>query len=122
MLKFSVFSLGLGTGLMLGIYLRQQGMTSKLTKAYHTYKREDYGNTDSNKIQKSKPNVDDLHEYVNKGLLTGDKFKKAKEMILNKRYNDIDKVVVEDVNQMMNEPSMKTAREEYNAFYRDKKK
>lgn len=67
MIKASVFTLGIVSGLYLGVHLREQGYTSGITKAYYTFKNE---RSDHMKQHfEKKPNVDDVFEYYQKGLI-----------------------------------------------------
>lgn len=115
MLKFSVFTLGLGSGVFLGIHLREQGFTSNMTRAYYAYKNEDGGS--KKKVDMKKPDIDDLYDYFNKGLIDESRFSKFKDIVYSKRYDNIDQVVVQDANKMMNDPSMRSVKAEKNAFY-----
>ena len=55
MLKAGTFIIGLTSGLYLGVYLREHGYSSGLTRAYYAYRNEDY----NKKGPKNKATVDD---------------------------------------------------------------
>ena len=51
MLKAGIFSLGICSGLYLGIYIREQGYAKNLTRSYYHYKNENPNNKP--KLQKA---------------------------------------------------------------------
>ncbi len=113
MLKATIFTLGLTSGIFVGIYLREKGVTSGLTRSYHAYHNLDYG---KKKPIKEKRTIDDLFDFYRAGLLEGEDLEKFEEIIRSKRYDKIDELVLNDVDKLFEKDlDLKMIKERYQA-------
>ncbi len=116
MLKAGTFIIGLTSGLYLGVYLREQGYSSGLTRAYYAYRNEDY----NKKGPKNKATVDDLFEYYRNGLLEGEQLEKFKEILDKKNYSTVDQAVISDIDKIFQDPALAEIKKKYNNRLYDK--
>jgi hypothetical protein len=119
MLKAGTFLLGITSGVYLGIYLREQGYSAGLTRAYYAYKNEEL-TRGSNKKLPNKATIDDLYDYFNAGMLRGEQLEKFKEMVKSKQYDKIDDVVINDIEKIFNDPALQDIKRKYNSRLYDK--
>ena len=117
MIKAGTFVVGLTSGIFLGIYLREQGYSAGLTRAYYAYKDDKYFNKTTNK----KANVDDLYEYYRNGLLEGEQLEKFKQMMIKKNYDNADDAIINSVDKLLMDPKFdEIKRKSINRLYEGK--
>jgi hypothetical protein len=117
MIKAGTFVVGLTSGIFLGIYLREQGYSAGLTRAYYAYKNDNY----FNKTIKNKANVDDLFEYYRNGLLEGEQLEKFKQMMNKKNYDNADDAIINSVDKLLMDPKFdEIKRKSINRLYEGK--
>ncbi len=92
--------MGLATGVYLGIYLRDQGFTSGMMRAYQAYK---YDPLSREKMRPRKLSFEELYEYYNAGLLDEQNMIKFREILLSKRYDKIDEITVNELNSILDD-------------------
>jgi hypothetical protein len=99
MIKSGLFTIGLISGAYIGINLREKGVTAGLIRAYRAYKQEDI----KTKLTKSNMTIDDINELYRQGLLNDESIEKFKKMLFEKRFDKIDEIVVNDLNNIFGE-------------------
>jgi hypothetical protein len=97
MIKGGIFLGGLVSGTYLGVYLREYGYSTALTRAYYAYQNEDYGK----KKIKHKASLEEVFEYYNKGLLEGEQLDKFINMVNAKQYDKVDEIVVSNLEDVL---------------------
>jgi hypothetical protein len=102
MLKAGTLFLGLTTGVYIGVYLREQGYTSGLTRAYYAYKNVEHPGMKKNK-NKNKNTIDDVYELYKQGKLDDEDLEKFKTMIYKKRYDKLDEMGIESLEKVIGE-------------------
>jgi hypothetical protein len=100
MIKAGLFSFGLGSGVYLGISLREKGFTAGLMRAYQAYKDDPLAR---DKLRPEKLSFDQIYEYYRAGLLDEENMLKFKSMLLSKRYDKIDEIAVNELNSILDE-------------------
>jgi len=119
MLKAGTFLLGLTSGVYLGVYLREQGYSAGFTRAYYAYKNEELSRGHYRKMT-NKATIDDLYDYFNAGMLKGEQLEKFKEIVKSKQYDKIDDIVINDIEQIFNDPALQDVKRKYNSRLYDK--
>jgi hypothetical protein len=113
MFKFSIFTLGIATGIYLGINLREQGFAAGITRSWYAFKNEEYG---KRKPIKDKNTIDDVFDYFRAGLLDGKDVLRFKEIMASKRGDKIDEFVLGDIDKVFNsDPYLKDLQRRFNS-------
>jgi len=111
------FTSGLVSGVYLGIYLRNKGLSRSLSKLYHISQEDDYST--SKNIIRPHATIDDLYSHFENGLFTDKKkFQKFKDITYNHRFfqEEMDDLITRDPLKQLRDPKYKDAQSQFNAF------
>ena len=111
MLKGATFAIGITSGVYLGIYLRENGYSAGLTRAYYAYNNIDYGRKVA---PKHKASLDEVYDLYNKGLLEGEQLDKFVKILNSKSYEKVDEVVISNIEDVFKDPVMAQLKTKYN--------
>ena len=103
MLKGGVLSLGLASGVYLGIYLRDSGFTAAVIRAYQAFNYDAFSRENMNS---KKLNFDEIHGYYKAGLLDEKNMAKVREMLYYKRYDKIDEIRVIELTSIIDQADL----------------
>ncbi len=117
MLKGGVFLLGLSSGLYYGVHLREKGYTTGLTKAFYTLKN--HGVTQK-PILDHELTYDKLFEMYNHNMLNQESRKKFEEFLKSRNYSKIDEIVLSQLDNIVNDPEIKSSFQKLNNKLYDK--
>ncbi len=110
MLKASIFSFGLISGIYLGINLREKKIHENLTKTYHYYKNND------NQYEKQRLSIEQIYQLYNQNIINVKEFQeifeKAKEL-----GEGVDELVTQHSSKILESPEFKDVNKSYEYFY-----
>ena len=112
MLKGGIFSLGLASGVYLGIYLRDSGFTAAIIRAYQAF---NYDALSKQSMNSKKLSFEEIYEYYQAGLLDEKNMNNFKQMLSDKRFDKIDEISVNELSSILDQADIDELRRKINS-------